>query len=575
MGPLGTKRNTVRVTAQALLLVILLQWAVFGADITDAEATPKVKNIPFSQELTTSSSILARLSTEISSSAQVTHQEIRSEKVNLVTASKLSVKPLLGAKATEATSAVEDETFQEELTTSFSIVFSLSTEIPSSSQVTHQDNLRLEQVTLVTVSQPPVKPLLGGNNETKHSATSGKTVDAPTTQVLLSTAEETSVPPLKPQLSPQNDSISTSTIALAPTLSPAADTIFRIKINGSQQAGVLEGTSASSVPTGSPSVPEISTIKKTANVSDLISGGEDDLGSMTPPVSPSSQNPALSKKTTAYSTNHHSRGPAQDSGHETSVSDVSTAKPHPTINGGRAEVTNPPSSATPLPITVYNGQSSGGEKYKHWYIAIAVVILAVLILFVCFIWKVHRKRNTGSTSFQGPQKKKKNGGEDAWAGPVNMPDENGMLVDVEGNEQEPLGKRLTLTTFFNKRKSRQTSVILEDINIQTPKSTKEEAAPLLSQSRNSQVNGNANELEGSKDLLPTGGAPTSINEKQETPSPPQSNGQIPAVQESSLSTPTGPEALLPPPSPPPPPPENDFPAPPRSEMGTPWDGSAV
>ncbi|XP_020864134.1 leukosialin [Phascolarctos cinereus] len=117
-------------------------------------------------------------------------------------------------------------------------------------------------------------------------------------------------------------------------------------------------------------------------------------------------------------------------------------------------------------------------------ILIVVVLVATLVVVLFLLWRRRQKRRTGALMLVGSGKHKGAGG--AWAGPVQVTEEQAASgsAAVEGGtgnvEGEGTGRRPTLTTFFGKRKSRQGSVMLEDLEAGTATNNlKDESEPLV------------------------------------------------------------------------------------------------
>ncbi|XP_072453677.1 leukosialin [Notamacropus eugenii] len=118
-------------------------------------------------------------------------------------------------------------------------------------------------------------------------------------------------------------------------------------------------------------------------------------------------------------------------------------------------------------------------------VILVVVILTVTLLVVLFLlWRQRQRRRTGALMLVGSGKHK--GAGDAWAGPVQPTEDQAASgsAAVEGEtgnlEGEGTGRRPTLTTFFGRRKSRQGSVMLEDLEGGTATNNlKDESEPLV------------------------------------------------------------------------------------------------
>ncbi|KAJ1125498.1 hypothetical protein NDU88_003927 [Pleurodeles waltl] len=454
-------------------------------------------------------------------------------------------------------SPAEETTEAEELDTSPTIVgfsdekISLRSTIFLSTMVTDQKIPSTGPVSLDRASKPPAKPQVVANSLT----TIKKIEEGTPTPSFLSTGQDLSTPLLTSPLPKHEPSTSAHHDILATSLPSVTNLMLRLATNDGGLTRVVDETSDSSTNSRSSSVLLSSPVQAKTNGSDLPVEAKDAPRNVTSTVSlsPSTHKTAVTIKTMAYSTNQGSHVSSQVSEAETHSTSIITAEPHLTTSDSRAGVGNTTSASTSK-----SAPSSAGIK-NHWYIVIAVVALSLLLLALCFMWNVHRRRSTGSTSFETTNKKKRKGGEDAWAGPVHMPEDNAMPVDVVVDEPDPSGKRLTLTTFFNKRKSQQCSVVMKDVNVQSERPAKEEAAPLLSQSTNGQIKGGTSEPQGSVATPTAVQEPTPTTCVQAATVQLQANGQVVTVQETVLAPPVDSDALPPPPSPPP---QTDFPPPP-------------
>lgn len=113
-----------------------------------------------------------------------------------------------------------------------------------------------------------------------------------------------------------------------------------------------------------------------------------------------------------------------------------------------------------------------------------LVVLALVALLL--LWRRRQKRRTGALTLSGGGKR--NGVVDAWAGPARVPDEEAataasgsggnkgsVALESEGSGQQ----RPTLTTFFSRRKSRQGSLVLEELKSGPGPNLKAEEEPLV------------------------------------------------------------------------------------------------
>lgn len=109
----------------------------------------------------------------------------------------------------------------------------------------------------------------------------------------------------------------------------------------------------------------------------------------------------------------------------------------------------------------------GGMMPVAMLVAVLVVIAFLALLL---LWRRRQKRRTGVLTLS--RSGKYNGAVDAWAGPVRVADEEAVLT-ITGEsggpkasgtpEVEESGQLPTLSTFFGRRKSRQSSVALEEL----------------------------------------------------------------------------------------------------------------
>lgn len=111
-----------------------------------------------------------------------------------------------------------------------------------------------------------------------------------------------------------------------------------------------------------------------------------------------------------------------------------------------------------------------------------IVVLALVALLL--LWRQRQKRRTGALTLSGGGKR--NGVVDAWAGPARVPDEEATTASGPGGnkgsevlETEGSGQRPTLTTFFSRRKSRQGSLVLEELKPGSGPNLKGEEEPLV------------------------------------------------------------------------------------------------
>lgn len=142
-------------------------------------------------------------------------------------------------------------------------------------------------------------------------------------------------------------------------------------------------------------------------------------------------------------------------------------------------------TSTPEPVTNRTPhQGSSGMLLVPMLVALLVVLTLVALLL---LWRRRQKRRTGALTLSGGGKR--NGVVDAWAGPARVPDEEATTAAASGSggnkgsvalEREGSGQqRPTLTTFFSRRKSRQGSLVLEELKSGPGPNLKAEEEPLV------------------------------------------------------------------------------------------------
>nr|XP_023414701.1 leukosialin isoform X3 [Loxodonta africana] len=129
---------------------------------------------------------------------------------------------------------------------------------------------------------------------------------------------------------------------------------------------------------------------------------------------------------------------------------------------------------------------SQGMNGNMW-VAVLVALLVVIVLVVLLLlWRQRQKQRTGTLTLSNGGKRNKM--VDTWAGPAQVPDEEVAITTVGGSggdkssgapAGEGSGRRPTLTTFFGRRKSRQGSLALEEIEAGSAPSSKVEEEPLV------------------------------------------------------------------------------------------------
>ncbi|KFO36297.1 Leukosialin [Fukomys damarensis] len=148
------------------------------------------------------------------------------------------------------------------------------------------------------------------------------------------------------------------------------------------------------------------------------------------------------------------------------------------------------SMTTPKPSTRTSTEASGspaqGRKGMLLVPVLVTMLVVIVIVALLLLWRQRQKRRTGILTLSGSGKR--NGVVDAWAGPVQVPDEEAVTAAVGGPQDdkgsgvpqtEVSAQRPTLTTFFSRRKSRQGSLAMEELKSGPGPSLQGEEEPLV------------------------------------------------------------------------------------------------
>ncbi|XP_004706085.2 leukosialin [Echinops telfairi] len=142
---------------------------------------------------------------------------------------------------------------------------------------------------------------------------------------------------------------------------------------------------------------------------------------------------------------------------------------------------------TSLHTTARLSPQSEKDTGSTLLVAVLVALLVVAVLGTLLVlWCRRQRRRTGSLMLSTSAKRNKV--VDAWAGPARVSDEEMATATVGGSagdktggipDGERPGRRPTLTTFFGRRKSRQGSLALEELEAGPAASPKPEEEPLV------------------------------------------------------------------------------------------------
>uniref|UniRef100_UPI00398F7C3B leukosialin-like n=1 Tax=Pristiophorus japonicus TaxID=55135 RepID=UPI00398F7C3B len=122
-----------------------------------------------------------------------------------------------------------------------------------------------------------------------------------------------------------------------------------------------------------------------------------------------------------------------------------------------------PASVSPAQYST-TSQTLRSEPSNHIVIIIVILVLAIVSIALIVVCMRRQKRKQSQTF--DPRRKKGGKVQDPWAGPVALPEDTGVTEATEPkNEEDTASKRMSLSTFFNKRKSRAPSMLLEEVNV--------------------------------------------------------------------------------------------------------------
>ncbi|XP_067834709.1 leukosialin-like [Heptranchias perlo] len=238
----------------------------------------------------------------------------------------------------------------------------------------------------------------------------------------------------------------------------------------------------------------------------------------------------------------------------------------PTFTSSRVSESSPTFTSSRVSESPDTALSNPTSPLPHSKSISSIVIVIVILIFAIVVaggvvFCIMRRKQRHSQTFD-PQRKKAAKAEDAWAGPVALPEEGGAIDGTEEKaEEDKAAKRMSLSTFFGKRKSRAVSVLLEEVDV--VRDAKDAAQgvqqPLLFKEPNGQVIGSQSpEGDQASTTGQSSGCPVSQESSDQKlllpppPSPSQPNGEMKHESCNDL---------------PPPPPLNDVALPPP-EIGS-------
>ncbi|KAM9583490.1 leukosialin [Trichechus inunguis] len=137
-------------------------------------------------------------------------------------------------------------------------------------------------------------------------------------------------------------------------------------------------------------------------------------------------------------------------------------------------------------ITEFSSHSEQGRGGNLLVVVLVILLVVAVLVALLVLWCRRQKHRTGALTLSTGGKHNKM--VDAWAGPAQVPDEEVVTETVGGSgsdkgsgapDREGSGRRSTLTTFFGRRKSRQGSLALEELEIGSAPSSKGEEEPLV------------------------------------------------------------------------------------------------
>lgn len=349
-------------------------------------------------------------------------------------------------------------------------------------QVMSQENL--QKTTMLPFTQHSTSPSISEASSTNSSTTMGPVTTGP--KETISTWRQTPVPASSTPLgTPELPTFETPDGASRSTPGPGPTTSQEVY------------TEASSVPlqesSGVASDPPVTITNPVTNRTVTFTSLETFEGTSAPPETVTTSSTMTSGPSVATTVSSKASGPPVTMATGSLGPSIETHGLPATIATGSVESSSvaggtPVSgikiftTSTPNPITtISQPQGSSGMMLVPMLIALMVVLALVALLL---LWRQRQKRRTGALTLS--RGGKRNGVVDAWAGPARVPDEEATTASGSGGnkssgvpETEGSGQRPTLTTFFSRRKSRQGSLVLEELKPGSGPNLKGEEEPLV------------------------------------------------------------------------------------------------
>ncbi|KAM9208955.1 leukosialin [Dugong dugon] len=336
-------------------------------------------------------------------------------------------------------------------------------------------------ISLDNVSSIPVT--LNINSVTSDAMKISSTGDQPppstssiANEKVTSLGTSTGVNTVPPALEPTTfQEVSTKNLLMLPETSNAtSEPVLPLKINSLESHTRSSRTITSSLETSSvTSGPPVTKATSSLETSSVTSGPPVTKATSSLETSSVTSGPPVTKAPSSLETSSVTSGPPvtqATSSLKTSSLKISTM------------ITSETSKNT---ITKFSHSEQGRSGNLLVVVPVALLVVAVLMVLL-LLWFRRQKHQTGALTLSTGGKHNKV--VDAWAGPAQVPDEEVVTETVGGSGsdkgsgapgREGSGRRPTLTTFFGRRKSRQGSLALEELEVGSAPSSKGEEEPLV------------------------------------------------------------------------------------------------
>ncbi|XP_069341980.1 leukosialin [Eulemur rufifrons] len=293
-----------------------------------------------------------------------------------------------------------------------------------------------------------------------------------------STDPPVSEPTVSQEVSPKKSSM------LLETSNATSDPAVPTAISHNVTSGIM---TASSLETSSgASGPPVTTATSSLETSNGASGPPVTTATSSLETSSRASGPPVTLATSSLETSNGASGPPVTMA-TSSLETSNGASGPPTSNGASdSSISSVKISTVVTPVIMPSPNPHGGSKGMLLVPVLMALLMVVAFIALLLLWRHRQKRRTGALKLSAGRKR--NGVVDAWAGPARVPEEGAVTATAGGPGEdkgpgvpngEESGPRPTLTTFFGRRKSRQGSLALEELQSESGPRLRGEEEPLV------------------------------------------------------------------------------------------------